>query len=222
MESRIKYLAKGMSRKQKELYALIVELKQYRAVGPMIRSCKILMQFGLIKHCPNSKNITDFVLNGKPYDIPVTGKLPLKKDIVQVIKEKPVPPAQISHKPLSVASSWSRPPADHTNVSQEDHINKWLNVDVPAGEKEMVPVKCLNGGQMHYIMAHYENKTTQEMAEHLRVEKYAVKIFCQANGIEPYIIPKKKKPKDDYHTISPERLRRMKRADYNRPKETVL
>jgi hypothetical protein len=213
---RVKYLGRSLSRKQKELYAQIVELKQYRAVGHSIKSCKILMQYGLIMHNPNSRNIKDFVLNGKPLRIPVNGKLPLKKDIVEEIKENPKKEAVMAFVPL--ASSWSRAAPDHTNMSREDYIHKWLSVDVKAGEKEMVKVKCLNDGQMEYIIANHKEKTAQQMAEHLRVERYAVNLFCQANDIEPLVI-KKRKPKDDFHCIPHERQLRMKKVDYNGPQK---
>jgi hypothetical protein len=71
---------------------------------------------------------------------------------------------------------------------------------------------------MEYIMAHHHQQSAQAMAEYLKVEKYRVILFCQANDIEP-VQEKKRKPKDDFHCIPPERLQRMKRADYNGPQK---
>lgn len=50
----------------------------------------------------------------------------------------------------------------------------------------MKEVKCLEHWQMHYIQANHEDQTAQKMADHLKVEKHKVMLFCQANGIIPF------------------------------------
>lgn len=194
----------SLSKSQREAYNLIVNLKFIRAEGTQKRSFRVLFKLGLVKHNPDSENKNEWVLDGKPVEVPP--KLPKTKSIIgnisNIIEDKPKP--KLIH-----------PPADHTNTSREECIEKWLSVPVKVNKKAMVKVKCLNDGQMQYIIGNYEQQTSQAMAEHLKVEKYAVNLFCQANDIEPFKPVRKHKPKDDYHTISPERLRRMKRLDYN-------
>lgn len=202
---RIEYLTKTMSRKQKEVYSRICELKQFRAVGPVNKTCKILVQFGLIKQSTDSDNKNDYVLNGSPVQIPVIKKLPLKKELVQEIKEAPKRPWVVINETIEDRDKpkLKRPPAIYNNICREDHINKWLSVDVAPGEKEMVKVKCLQDWQMKYIMVNHKEKTAQQMAEHLRVEKYMVNLFCQVNDIEPLPPPKKKvlNKRDAYHLV---------------------
>jgi len=214
---RIEYLAKNMSRKQKELYAKICELKQFRAIRQNIKTCKVLLQFGLIKQDPRSDNKNDYVLECEPLQISVIEKLPLKKDIVEEIKPWTVINETIEE---NAKPKFKRAAPDHTNLSREDHVSKWLSLPgIEAGAKEMIRLKHLNELQMHYIMGNHTQKTIQQLAEHLKVEKFMVKLFCQANNIEPYVIPKKKKPKDDYHCIPHERKLRMQKVGYNGPQK---
>jgi hypothetical protein len=216
---RIEYLTKSMSRKQKVAYAQICELKQIRAVGQMKKTCKILIQFGLIKQCPDSENKNDYVLDGEPLNIPINEKLPLKKELVQEIKEKR--PWDIINETIEERAKpkFRHAAPDHTNLSREDHVRKWLHMPgVEIGKKIIVKVKCLTDLQMDYIMFNYKQQTAQAMAEKLKAEKYRVILFCQANDIDP-LQAKKRRPKDDYHCIPPERIQRMKRADYNGPQK---
>lgn len=195
----------NLSKSQREAYNLLVNHRFIRAEGKQKRSFRVLWRLGLVKNNPDSDNKNEWVLDGKHVDVPP--KLPKTKYIVEgnisnIIEDKPKPRIR-------------RPPADHTNPSREYFIEKWSSVDVKTGDKAMVKVKCLSNRQMEYIMDNHVMQTAQVMAEYLKVEKYSVNIFCQANDIEAYKPTRKHKPKDDYHTISPERLRRMKRLDYN-------
>lgn len=200
----------NLSKSQREAYNLLVNLKFIRAEGNQKRSFRVLWKLGLVKNNPDSDNKNEWVLNGKPIDVPP--KLLKTKSILgnisNIIEDKPKPKIQ-------------RPPADHTNPSREQFIDKWLSVEVNAGSKAIVKVKCLKDCQMEYIMQNHEYQTAQAMAEHLKVEKYAVNLFCQANKIEPFKPPRTYKPKDDYHIIPPERLRRMKKQDYGQQKKTA-
>jgi hypothetical protein len=217
---RIEYLTKSMSRKQKELYVKICELKQFRAVGQNKKTCKVLLQFGLIEQPKGSENKNDYVLVGEPMQIPMNEKLPLKKEIVQEIKEVQRPWGVINETiEERERPKIKHPQPDHTNPSQDDHINRWLSVDVTPGKKEMVKVKGLQDWQMKYIMLNHEQSTSKDMAEHLQVEKFMVKLFCLQNNIEPMPPPKKRKPKDEYHCIPYERQLRMKKVGYNGPQK---
>ena len=186
---------------QREAYEMIVQKKFFRAKGNSIRTFRSLLKKGFVKHDPNSDNPNDYVLNGDPIELP-----PAKDTFYNLIER--------ANKP-----KFKRPAADHTNLSRDDHVSKWLQSRVKVTKKSIVKVKCLNDGQMQFIMANYEQQTLKEMSEALQVEKYRIKVFCQANHIEPKEPEKKRKPKDDYHIIPPERLQRMKRADYNGPQK---
>lgn len=132
--------------------------------------------------------------------------------------EPPLPKQIISFAPPEKPQ---RPRADHTNISQEQRIEQWLAVPVKTSKRAMVKIKHLNDDQMLYIMQNFEHKTAQQLAEYLKIEKFMVKLFCQTNNIEPYVIPKKKKPKDDYHYIPHERKLRMQKVGYNPEKKTA-
>jgi hypothetical protein len=173
------------------------------------------MQFGLIKAMPNSREPNMFVLNGKPMEIPVHGKLPLKKDVVLKVKDKPVKRGEgficeLQHKPINWTET--RPAAVYGNMSREQHVAKYLTGKV---EDTVLPVKCLFDFQMAYIVANWEQQPSKEMAEHLKVDVLYVRMFCQLNGFEP---PKKKKL-DTFHAIPHEKKLRMKRVGYNGPQK---
>jgi len=82
----------------------------------------------------------------------------------------------------------------------------------------MKEVKCLEQWQMNYILANHEDQTAQKMAEHLKVEKYKVMLFCQANRFEPFQdrITILQKNKDSFHNIPLAKRERMKTEKYNK------
>jgi hypothetical protein len=45
--------------------------------------------------------------------------------------------------------------------------------------------------------------TAMQMAEHLKVEKFKVVLFCQVNLIQPAEETRRRKKKDDYHIWKP-------------------
>lgn len=197
---RVKYITSIMSRTQKEAYAKIKELKYYSAVGPMIKTCRVLMQLGLIMPNPNGKRPNEYVLNGKALDIPVTGKLPQKKDFIKVILEKSIKPVKKSismptvapenftpkHVPImEPAKPLIRAAAIYDNPRREEHVEKWIKEEVTPDPLTFVPVKCLKEWQMKYVLHNYEEHTAQQMAEKLKVDTMYVKLFCQANAIAP-------------------------------------
>jgi len=207
---------RSLSHKQREIYELICKTKHFRAEGPLKRTCCILFRLGLIKQNSNSDNRHDYVLDGSPVKIPVKIKLPSTKSVVEKImnendhEPEPVPRAKIIH-----------PAPDHTNPSREDHINKWSSVQINLTCRSLVKVKCLNDHKMQFIMDNYQKKTAQDMADHLKIEKFHVILFCQANDIEPLQLPRKRKPKDDFHCIPVERKQRMASKNYHRKMDRV-
>jgi hypothetical protein len=183
--NKIKRLDKALSRTQKDVYARICGAGRYKATGHDIRTCHILMQYGLVKPNPASDNSNEYVLKGKSLEL--TQTLPLKRNLLKAIEKTPAPKPMIpepSHKPV-VWPSPAVPPANYSNISREQHVAKWLSMPVEGDKKGIVPVKCLAWSQMEYIMANHSFKSTQEMADHLGKEKYQVMLFCQANDIEP-------------------------------------
>lgn len=179
--NREKYLAKTLSLAQRETYTRIKEDGKYIAKGSRISTCNILMQLGLIIPNPESGNVNEFVLKGKPLNIPFAKKMPLPKDVVKAITRESSGP---KHKPI-IWSQPSTPPTVYSNVSREQHVNRWLNEPVSGIAPKIILVKCLTKSQMEYIIAHHKNETASEMAVHLGKEKYEVLLFCQANAIEP-------------------------------------
>lgn len=187
---RMEYLDKELSRSQKETYAKICESNKYTAIGHKVRTCNILMQLGLIKPDPDSRNANNYVLKGKP--LTFTQALPLKKDIIKEISKAPTVLAnnqnlalpEPKHKPI-VWTPPATPPTVYSNISREQHVERWLNQPVKVKVKRFTPVKCLTYSQMEYIMDNHEQKSALEMADHLDKEKYEIILFCQANAIEP-------------------------------------
>jgi len=59
----------------------------------------------------------------------------------------------------------------------------------------MIHLKCLTVEQMDFILANHEKKNAQQISEALRVEKYKVKLFCQANDIVCFGQKQPKEPK---------------------------
>lgn len=129
--------------------------------------------------------------------------------------EPKAPPKQIIS--FAQPSKPPSPPAAYGNISREQHVDKWLQVPVEIEEKPYQPVKCLEEWQMKYIMANYEQMTSKQLAEELKLELFQVNLFCQKNAITSK--QGKKKPKDVFHNILPERQMRMKRVDYNGPQK---
>lgn len=212
-----------MTRRQKETYAIICAEKKYAAKGNYKSTCKVLMQLGLISPDPDSKDDNEYVLKGKPLNLPFSEKLPLAKDIIKEISK--VPPVPVNeqapepapkHKPIVWASP-AIPPTEYSNVTREQHIDKWLSVDVKPGPKKIVPVKCLNETQMDYILANHKDKSAMAIADHLKVEKHSVRLFCQANDIVPKPEGKQRKKQDSFHNVPIERKQRMARIGYNGP-----
>lgn len=187
--NREKYLAKTLSLVQRETYTRIKEDGMFIAKGSRISTCNVLMQLGLIIPNPESGNQNEFVLKGKPLNIPFAKKLPLPKDVVKEIAQEP---AGQKHKPIVWASS-PIPPTVYSNISREQHVEKWLSMPVKVKSKRFATVKCLEVWQMEYIMDNHEQKTAGEMADHLGKENMDVILFCQKNAIEPARPGKKKK-----------------------------
>lgn len=187
---------KRLSHQQRVVYDIICEAKKYKASGLLITSCKSLARAGLIKQDPDSNNKNDYVLNGEPVQLPE--KLPSTKSIVDAILDEP-----IKHIPLIQEPAFVHPSAEYSNMTREQHVDRWIREAVTPGEKEkaIVKVKCLQDWQMQYVIHNHEEKTAQEMAERLKVDVINVKIFCQANDIEPKVELKKskRKPVDTFH-----------------------
>lgn len=100
---------KDLTPQQRAAYETIVTNKKVHALRANVRTYRSLLKRGLIKHDPNSSNENDFVLNGKPVELP-----PAKETFQTLIeKVKPV---------------FKRPPADHTNISREQHVQRYLNM----------------------------------------------------------------------------------------------
>jgi len=127
---RFERLDKNLSRTQKETYAKICEVGKYTATGHNVRTCNILMQMGLIKPDPDSRNINDYVIKGKP--LVFTQTLPRKKEILEKIGKDPVigrqgrPIKRVV--PFNPEPKMQRPPAIYSNQSREEHIDRILNM----------------------------------------------------------------------------------------------
>jgi hypothetical protein len=187
--SREKYLAKTMSRVQRETYTQIKEDGKFIAKGNLIATCKVLMQLGLVVPNPEAGNVNEYVLKGKPLNIPFTKKMPLPKDIVKEVIEAQAGP---KHTAIVWAQS-SKAPAIYSNVSREQHVSRWLSEPVKVKAKKFSPVKCLTQEEMEYIIDNYEKETVKEMAAYLGRENMDVILFCQKNAIEAKQPGKKKK-----------------------------
>jgi len=198
---------KSLSENQMKTYEQICELKHIRAEGPAKRSCRVLLKLGLIKHNPESDNKNDYLLDGPPVKASIKTKLPSPKKVIDAILGAPAPqrPWDVINETIEEKAKQKiqRPRADHTNLSREDHIHKWLSLTIEIGVKAMVKLKHLNDDQMLYIMQNFEQKTAQQLADHLKVEKFMVKLFCQANNIDPMAPAKKTNygKRDAYHLV---------------------
>lgn len=214
-------IVQKLTRSQRAAYELILGTKYFRAEGSKIKTFRSLAKLGLIKLNPDSIIKHDYVVSLEPPKKPKQVKVQKTKDVIKCIINNSLRPWDTINETIEERErpKIRRAAPDHTNPSREDHIHKWLTVSVETTGRKMVKVKCLNDDQMQYIMSSHEKETAQAMAEKLKVEKYAVNLFCQANDIEPFKPARKHKPKDDYHIIPPEKLRRMKRADYNGPQK---
>lgn len=198
---RIKYLAKILTRIQKETYAQIIEDKTYVAKGNFKNTCKALMKVGLITTNPKSSNVNEYVIKGEPLNLPFTKKLPLPKDILKdleiapafTFKEvEPEPEPTPTQNKSIVWAQPATPPTVYSNTSREQHVEKWIGTEMP--KDIILPVKSLTGDQMDFIVDNYSMLEAQEMADQLTVDVIYVRIFCQLNGFEVYKKRKKLAP----------------------------
>lgn len=208
---------KKLTQQQRVVYSQICETNHFKATGALILSCRTLVRIGLIKRNPNSNEKHDYVLDGAPLQLPPE-KLPSTKSIVDTILDEP-----IKHIPLVQAPEFVRPSAEYSNMTSEQHVDRWIREAVTPDEKEkaMIKVKCLQEWQMKFVMNNYQGNSAKQMAERLKVDVINVKIFCQANNIEPLVDLAKymRKPKDSFHAIPESRKLRMKKVGYEGPQK---
>jgi len=207
--NKLQHTLKSLSKRQREVYNLICTTKHLRAEGPVKNTCRVLFKLGLIKHSPETENKNDFVLDGPPIKLPPKVNLPKVKNLADSLPEAP------KHKPII----WShRPPtAQYSNISREQHVEKWLQIPVEVDMKPYLPVKCMEEWQMKYIMANYEEMSSKQLAAEVNKEIFEVNLFCHKNAISPK--SGKTKPKDMFHNIPPERQMRMQKVGYNGPQK---
>lgn len=96
-------------------------------------------------------------------------------------RERPQPKEIVLLEPKS--KPFVRPRADHSNITQEQRIDRWIKEAVIPNPNSFVPVKCLKDHQMRFVMHNYGTLTAQQMADRLGVGVLSVKLFCQANAI---------------------------------------
>jgi hypothetical protein len=111
MRTNIIEVVKDLTPQQRAAYETIVKHKKAHAQKANVRTYRSLLKRGLIIRDPHSTDMNDFILNGKPVELPPA------KETYQTLIEK-------------VKPVYKRPPADHTNTSREQHVQRWLNVRI--------------------------------------------------------------------------------------------
>jgi hypothetical protein len=188
-----------MTCKQKEVYNQICELKRIRAKGQLKQTCKVLARLKLIKPDPDTDNEDDYVLAGKALSIPFYEKLPDKKSILKAITDEHA--KQPEFKPKQVQATSTPPTAIYSNTSREQHVSKWISAPIAVESKAYVKVRCLADWQMEFIMTNHERYNAQELSEKIGGNELSVKLFCQANVVEPLPMSKKKKAFYDHQKV---------------------
>jgi hypothetical protein len=178
-------IANSLTNAQRITYRAVKDVKVFLAKGRNITYCRALVAVGLIQ--PKGKK-NEFVLNG-PYVKPGIRKRKSRQKSLAEKVEDIVQPVPV----VDIILPYRRPSPDHTNASREDHVRRILSLPV-QGEKRVQKVKCLTEIQMDYILNNWEGKTAKSIAEHLKAELFAVKLFCNLNLLETRVEKEKHWP----------------------------